>query len=85
MGNAALTPKEIKRLRDRAYWKFYFRPRMALQALREISSLKSLFTTLTFIDWIKAGRKAKWVAPSRFQSTAQPGAATERGKPCPRV
>ena len=57
MSNDALSAKEIKKLRDRAYRKFYFRPKMFKQAWKEIKSVKSLFVTLTFIDWIKAGRR----------------------------
>jgi radical SAM superfamily enzyme YgiQ (UPF0313 family) len=53
MGNETMSAGEIKKIRDYAYRKFYFRPRMVLQAFREIKSFKSLFSVLNFIKWIK--------------------------------
>jgi radical SAM superfamily enzyme YgiQ (UPF0313 family) len=53
MRNEALTPEEIKRIRDSAYRKFYFRPKMLIQALREVRSVRSFFSILNFIMWIK--------------------------------
>ena len=56
MGNDTLTPKEIKRIRDSAYRKFYFRPKMLIRTLREVDSLKSFLSILNFIDWIKPNK-----------------------------
>jgi len=53
MGNGLLSAKEIKKFRDFAYRKFYFRPKMLLQTLREVSSMTSFFSILTFLKWIK--------------------------------
>lgn len=57
MKNEKLTAREIKKIRDKAYRRFYFRPKMAFQALKEINSLKHLFSILNFLDWIKAKKK----------------------------
>jgi len=57
MRNETLSSQEVKKIRDQAYRRFYFRPKMALQALREIGSWKDLFSILNFIDWIKPKRK----------------------------
>lgn len=56
IGNESLSPKEIKRLRDYAYRKFYFRPGMVLMTLREIESIGALFSVLNFVSWIKPGK-----------------------------
>lgn len=56
MGNDTLTPKEIKKIRDSAYRKFYFRPKMLIRTLREVDSLRSFFSILNFIDWIKPNK-----------------------------
>jgi radical SAM superfamily enzyme YgiQ (UPF0313 family) len=55
-GNESMTPKEIKRMRDYAYRKFYFRPGMVIQTLKEIESPGALFSVLNFISWIKPGK-----------------------------
>jgi anaerobic magnesium-protoporphyrin IX monomethyl ester cyclase len=56
MGNEFLSAKEIKKIRDRAYRRFYFRPEMLIRAMGEIGSLKSLFSALNFLNWIKPGK-----------------------------
>ena len=53
MGNESLTAKEIQKLRNFAYRKFYFRPKMLFQTIREVSSLSSFLSVLNFINWIK--------------------------------
>jgi anaerobic magnesium-protoporphyrin IX monomethyl ester cyclase len=53
MGNESLSASEIKKLRDYAYRKFYFRPRMVIRTIRELSSPGSLFSVLSFLKWIK--------------------------------
>jgi anaerobic magnesium-protoporphyrin IX monomethyl ester cyclase len=55
-GNENLTSKEIKRLRDYAYRKFYFRPGMVIRTLKEIDSFGALFSVLNFMSWIKPGK-----------------------------
>ena len=57
MGNGILSAKEIMKLRDHAYRRFYFRPKMFIQALREVTSLSSLFSILGFLKWIIPGRR----------------------------
>ena len=52
-GTEELSAKEIKQFRDRAYRRFYFRPRMFLQTLKEVDSIKSLITSMGFMKWIK--------------------------------
>jgi anaerobic magnesium-protoporphyrin IX monomethyl ester cyclase len=52
-GNESLTPAEIKKIRNKAYRRFYFRPIMLIRTLRETGSLKSLFSILGFIKWIR--------------------------------
>jgi anaerobic magnesium-protoporphyrin IX monomethyl ester cyclase len=52
-GNENLSPREIKKIRDYAYRRFYFRPGMVMQTLREIESFRALFSVLNFMDWIK--------------------------------
>jgi anaerobic magnesium-protoporphyrin IX monomethyl ester cyclase len=59
MKNEMLTSREIKKIRDSAYRKFYFRPKMFAQAFREIDSLGSFFSTLNFLDWIKGKENKK--------------------------
>jgi len=54
MRNEVLTPKEIKKLRDTAYLKFYFRPKVIFRALKEVKSIKSLLSSLNFLNWIKS-------------------------------
>jgi len=53
MRNEILTPDQVKKFRDRAYRKFYFRPKMLIQAIKEVNSLKSFFYIFNFIKWIK--------------------------------
>ena len=55
-GNENLSPREIKKIRDYAYRRFYFRPGMIIQTLREIDSVRALFSVLNFIGWIKPGK-----------------------------
>jgi radical SAM superfamily enzyme YgiQ (UPF0313 family) len=52
MGNESLSPKEIRKIRDYAYRKFYFRPKMILQTFKEVKSFKSFFSVLNFVNWI---------------------------------
>jgi radical SAM superfamily enzyme YgiQ (UPF0313 family) len=52
-GNENLTPRDIKKIRDYAYRRFYFRPKMIIRTLREIESVGALFSILNFMDWIK--------------------------------
>ncbi len=52
MGNGSLSAKEIKKLRDGAYKKFYFRPKMLLQTMREVTSIASFLSVLNFMNWI---------------------------------
>jgi radical SAM superfamily enzyme YgiQ (UPF0313 family) len=56
MGNGSLSAKEVKRLRDYAYRKFYFRPVMIIQTIREVTSLGSLLSVLNFLKWIRPGK-----------------------------
>ena len=56
MKNETMSSEEIRKIRDRAYRRFYFRPKMFLQTIREVKSLKSFFSLLNFIEWIKPGR-----------------------------
>jgi radical SAM superfamily enzyme YgiQ (UPF0313 family) len=53
MRNETMSSGEIRKMRDYAYRKFYFRPIMSFRALREIKSLKSFFSALNFIKWIR--------------------------------
>ena len=53
MRNDSLTSKEIKKLRDRAYRRFYLRPKMLLKTLKEVKSLKSFISSMNFLKWIK--------------------------------
>jgi len=46
MNNDHLDYKEIKKLRDNAYRRFYFRPKMFFAALGEIKGLKAMFLAL---------------------------------------
>jgi radical SAM superfamily enzyme YgiQ (UPF0313 family) len=52
-GNKNLSPREIIKIRNYAYRKFYFRPGMVIRTLREIESIGALFSVLGFMDWIK--------------------------------
>jgi|WetSurMetagenome_2_1015567.scaffolds.fasta_scaffold00003_206 anaerobic magnesium-protoporphyrin IX monomethyl ester cyclase len=54
MGNETMSPREIKKLRDFAFARFYFRPGMFIQALKEIKSFKALFSLLNFLKWIRS-------------------------------
>lgn len=53
MRNESLSSKEIKKLRDKAYRRFYFRPKMFWQTLKEVKSLKSFISSMDFLKWIK--------------------------------
>jgi anaerobic magnesium-protoporphyrin IX monomethyl ester cyclase len=53
MGNESMSPKEIKRIRDSAYRKFYLRPAMFFRTLKEVDSVKSFFSVLNFFEWIR--------------------------------
>jgi len=53
MGNESLSATEIKKLRNYAYRRFYLRPKMLLQTIREVSSLSSFLSILKFVNWIK--------------------------------
>jgi radical SAM superfamily enzyme YgiQ (UPF0313 family) len=53
MRNEALSLTDVRRLRNYAYRKFYFRPVMLIRTLREVKSLKSFFSVMNFLDWIK--------------------------------
>jgi radical SAM superfamily enzyme YgiQ (UPF0313 family) len=53
MSNGKLTAQQITRFRDLGYKKFYLRPKMFIQALREISSFSSLIKISDFMNWIK--------------------------------
>jgi anaerobic magnesium-protoporphyrin IX monomethyl ester cyclase len=53
MGNETLSSAEVKKIRDYAYRKFYFRPKMILQTFREVKSFKSFLSLLNFVTWIK--------------------------------
>ena len=53
MGNGILTAGEIQNFRDLAYRKFYLRPKMAKQAIKDISSPLSLLRSLEFLKWMK--------------------------------
>ena len=53
MRNETLSNREIKAIRDRAYRRFYFRPRIFFQALQEIKSWRNLFASLDFLKWIR--------------------------------
>lgn len=53
MRNETLTTKQIQKLRNLAYRKFYFRPKMVVQAIKEINSVKSFLFSLDFLKWIK--------------------------------
>ncbi len=57
MRNEKLSAKEIRKIRDRAYRRFYFRPRMVLQVFQEVKSWKNLLSVFNFLDWIKPKRK----------------------------
>jgi anaerobic magnesium-protoporphyrin IX monomethyl ester cyclase len=57
MGNESMTAGEIKKIRDYAYRRFYFRPRMVLQTLHEVKSIKSFFSILNFMNWITTVEK----------------------------
>lgn len=53
MGNESLSAGEIRKLRNIAYRRFYFRPKMLLQTIREVSSISSFLSLLNFMNWIK--------------------------------
>jgi hypothetical protein len=53
MGNASMSAGEIKKIRDYAYRRFYFRPKMIIQTFKEVKSFKAFFAMLNFVAWIK--------------------------------
>jgi len=53
MNNESMSAAEIKKIRDYAYRRFYFRPKMIMQTFREVKSFKALFSVLNFVNWIK--------------------------------
>ncbi|MDD5290636.1 MAG: radical SAM protein [Patescibacteria group bacterium] len=53
MRNEALSSAQIKKFRDKAYRKFYFRPKMIKQTMKEVSSFRSFLEILNFMKWIK--------------------------------
>jgi radical SAM superfamily enzyme YgiQ (UPF0313 family) len=53
MSNGILRPEEITNFRNLAYRRFYLRPRMFLQAFKEINSLSSIVKISDFLKWIK--------------------------------
>lgn len=55
MRNETLTLKEIKKIRDYAYRKFYFRPVMLIRTMKEVDSFRSLLSIMNFIKWINPG------------------------------
>ena len=55
-GNGILSAGEIKRMRDYAYLRFYFRPKMIIRTLKEIESPRALFSALNFMNWIRPGK-----------------------------
>jgi anaerobic magnesium-protoporphyrin IX monomethyl ester cyclase len=56
MGNETLTAAEVTKLRNYAYRKFYFRPKMLIQTMREVTSISALLSLLNFIKWINPGK-----------------------------
>lgn len=56
MHNETLTVKEIMKLRDSAYRKFYMRPKMIIRTIKNAGSLSSFFSVLNFFKWIKPKR-----------------------------
>lgn len=56
MRNETLSSNEIKKIRDTAYRKFYLRPKMAVQVIKEMRNLPSFFASLDFMKWIRAGK-----------------------------
>jgi radical SAM superfamily enzyme YgiQ (UPF0313 family) len=53
MRNETLSSRQIKKFRDKAYRKFYFRFRMIKQTIKEVSSLRAFLEILNFVKWIK--------------------------------
>ncbi|MFA4941967.1 MAG: radical SAM protein [Patescibacteria group bacterium] len=53
MRNKDLTSQQIKKFRDKAYRKFYFRPKILIQSVKEVSSFRSFLEILNFMKWIK--------------------------------
>jgi len=51
--NESLTAREVKAFRDRAYRRFYFRPRMLFRVLREVQSVRGLLASMDFLKWIR--------------------------------
>jgi len=57
MGNGNLSAREIQKLRNFAYRKFYFRPKMFIQTIREVTSLSSFLSIMNFMRWIKPKKR----------------------------
>lgn len=55
MSNGVLTSREIRHFRNLAYRKFYLRPKMALQALKDVDSPLTLLRSFDFLEWVKGG------------------------------
>lgn len=53
MRNENLSSRQIKKFRDKAYRKFYFRFRMIKQTIKEVSSLRAFLEIINFVKWIK--------------------------------
>lgn len=53
MDNESMSAGEIKKIRDSAYRRFYFRPKMIIQTFKEVKSFKAFFAVLNFVNWIK--------------------------------
>lgn len=53
MRNEILSSRQIKKFRDKAYRKFYFRFKIVRQTIKEVSSLRSFLEILNFMKWIK--------------------------------
>lgn len=59
MRNEKLSSQEIKKLRDHAYRKFYFRPRIFFNAAKEATSFKAFYLISDFLRWIIAKDKKR--------------------------
>jgi radical SAM superfamily enzyme YgiQ (UPF0313 family) len=52
MRNEKLTSREIKKFRDKAYLKFYVRPKIFWKTLKEVKSLKNFISSMDFLKWM---------------------------------
>ncbi len=57
MRNETLSSQEIKKIRDKAYRKFYFRPKIFFGAAREATSFRAFYLITGFLKWIITGKK----------------------------